>query len=119
MVCSRCINSNYKRIYFSSPKLIASTPIWVYKFLGISVGSGSVVLGKYPLYVQLAERLGSNIFQIASKVWNSMSAAAQWNANKAFLDKIIQSGQKLHCKQTQAKRLGIFERGKLPTFKRI
>jgi len=97
-----------KGFIFSSPKLIASTPIWVYKFLGISVGSGSVVLGKYPLYVQLAERLGSNIFQIASKVWNSMSAAAQWNANKAFLDKIIQSGQKITLQTNASKATGYF-----------
>ena len=91
-----------KGFIFSSPKLIASTPIWVYKFLGINVGVGSVVLGKYPLYVQLAERLGSSIFQIATDVWNGMSSAAQWDANKAFLDKIIQNGQKITL-QTNAR----------------
>ena len=63
-----------KGFIFSSPKLIASTPLWIYKFLGIATGSGSVVLGRYPTYLALAERLGSNIFSIASNVWNSMSA---------------------------------------------
>ena len=73
----------------------------VYKFLGIATGSGSIVLGKYPLYVQLAEKLGSGIFQIADSVWKSMSSIEQWNANKAFLDKIIQTGQKI-TQQTNA-----------------
>ena len=84
-----------KGFIFSSPNLIASTPMWVYKFLGIATGSGSVVLGKYPLYVSLAEKLGSSIFQIADSVWKTMSESAQWAANKAFLDKIIESGQKI------------------------
>ena len=84
-----------KGFIFSSPNLIASTPMWVYKFLGIATGSGSVVLGKYPLYVSLANKLGSSIFQIADSVWKTMSESAQWAANKAFLDKIIESGQKI------------------------
>ena len=101
-----------KGFIFSNTKLIASTPLWVYRFLGIATGAGSVVLGKYPLYVQLAEKLGSSIFQIATSVWKSMSASAQWAANKAFLDKIIESGQKITL-QTNAyssKVTGWFER---------
>ena len=84
-----------KGFIFSSPQLIASTPLWIYRFLGIATGAGSVVLGKYPLYVSLAQKLGSSIFQIADSVWRSMSQASQWAANKAFLDKIIASGEKI------------------------
>ena len=75
--------------------MIALTPLWVYNFLGITTGPGSIVLGKYPLYVSLAQKLGSDIFQIADNVWRTMSQADQWAANKAFLDKIIESGQKI------------------------
>ncbi len=102
------LTSILKGFIFSNPALIAKTPIFVYKFLGISVGSGSVVLGKYPLYVELAKRLGSNIFQIASNVWNSMSSTAQWNANRAFLDKIIQNGQKITLQTNASKATGYF-----------
>lgn len=83
-----------KGFIFSSPKLIASTPLWIYKSLGIVTGSGSVVLGRYPTYLSLAERLGAKVFNIAIDVWNAMSSAAQWAANRAFLDKAIQAGQR-------------------------
>lgn len=84
-----------KGFTFSSTKLIVSIPVWVYKFLGIATGGGSVVLGKYPLYVNQAQKLGSSIFQIADSIWRSMSIAERWAANKAFLDKIIEAGQRV------------------------
>jgi len=37
-----------------------------------------------------------------------MSAAVQWNANKAFLDKIIQSGQKITLQTNASKATGYF-----------
>ena len=51
-------------------------------------------MGRYPTYLALAQKLGSSIFSIATDVWNGMSSAAQWAANRAFLDKCIQAGQK-------------------------
>ena len=83
-----------KGFIFSSPKLMASTPLWIYKALGIVTGSGAVVLGRYPTYLALAEKLGAQVFSIAKVVWNTMSSTAQWAANQAFLDKTIQAGQK-------------------------
>ena len=84
-----------KSFIFSNPNLIAITPIWVYKFLGIGTGANSVVLGKYPLYESLANKLGSTIFKVAKSVWDSMTSTQQWAANSAFLDKIITQGLKI------------------------
>ena len=80
---------------FSSPKMISATPLWVYKFLGIAAGPGTIVLGRYPMYLSLASKLGSGVFSIATSVWNGMSEFARWSANKAFLDKAIQAGKKI------------------------
>ncbi len=82
-----------KGFIFSSPSLVSRIPVWVYKFLGVT--TGTVVLGRYPTYLALAQKLGSSVFSIASNVWNKLSAAAQWALNRAFLDKVISSGQKI------------------------
>ena len=83
-----------KAFIFSKPELIASTPLWIYKFLGIITGSGSTVLGSYPTYLSLAKRLGSNVFSVADDLWENMTYAAQWATNQAFLNKAIQAGHK-------------------------
>ncbi|HRT29095.1 MAG TPA: hypothetical protein P5527_04825 [Kiritimatiellia bacterium] len=54
--------------------------------------SGKTVLGKYPDYINLAEDLGAKRFNIPARVWDKMSKAEQWAANKKFLDRAISRG---------------------------
>jgi len=41
----------------------------------------------------LAQHIGASFFRIADEIWNTMSDAAQWAANKAFLDDMISQGK--------------------------
>jgi RHS repeat-associated protein len=59
---------------------------------GIGGGAGTSVLGHYPEYVQLSERLGAKYFNIPAHIWNTMSKAEQWAANLKFLDRLISRG---------------------------
>jgi hypothetical protein len=55
-------------------------------------GTGQTVLGSYPRYVELADELGAKRFNIPEAVWNTMTAAERWAANKKFLDRMIARG---------------------------
>jgi hypothetical protein len=50
------------------------------------------VLGRYPYYVNLAEQLGADYFQVDPAEWDAMSAEEQWAANRNFLDQAIARG---------------------------
>ncbi len=50
------------------------------------------VIGHYPEYMQVGEAIGAKTFNIPMEVWNKMSPAAQWAANKKFLDRGIAEG---------------------------
>jgi RHS repeat-associated protein len=52
----------------------------------------SRVLGHYPEYVHVGEAIGAKTFIIPMGVWNKMSSAVQWAANKKFLDRGIAEG---------------------------
>jgi hypothetical protein len=62
------------------------------KALFNSCSKGQTVIGKYPQYLQKAEELGANRFNIPMDIWNKMSAAERWAANKQFLDDAIRRG---------------------------
>jgi len=53
---------------------------------------GKTVLGKFPDYLELSEKLGARRFDIPMKIWESMSTAEKWVANKKFLDRLINRG---------------------------
>jgi hypothetical protein len=55
---------------------------------------GISVLGRYPSYLQKAEELGARYFKIPANIWNKMSPAEQWIANKKFLDRAIARGDR-------------------------
>jgi RHS repeat-associated protein len=59
---------------------------------GNSVKS-SPVLGHYPEYTNLAARTGGRVFQVPTRIWDSMTENQQWSANQRFLDRAIQRGQ--------------------------
>jgi hypothetical protein len=52
----------------------------------------SVVLGKYPAYVNQAAATGSRAFSISDEAWNAMTEAEQWVRNQQFLDQAITRG---------------------------
>ena len=54
--------------------------------------SGTSVLGKFPDYMKLSGELGAKRFSIPTDIWNKMSKAEQWGANRKFLDRMISRG---------------------------
>jgi hypothetical protein len=55
----------------------------------------SIVLGKYPTYVNEGAATGSRTFNVAAEEWNAMTPTQQWAANQAFLDDAISSGSQI------------------------
>ncbi len=50
------------------------------------------VFGKFPEYVQLAEKLDAYTFNLPAKVYNAISAEERWAMNQGVLDSAIESG---------------------------
>jgi RHS repeat-associated protein len=50
------------------------------------------VLGSYPGYLELAEKLKARVFTIQAGAWNKLTASQQWTLNQQFLDKSIAKG---------------------------
>lgn len=59
---------------------------------GSGNGSGVTVIGSYPQYTQLAQKMGANYFSMPAEEWAQMTPAEQWAANQAFLDDAIARG---------------------------
>ncbi len=57
---------------------------------------GLTVLGRYPTYLQVAERLKANVLNDPPDIWNSLTKAQQWARNKDFLDQAIEAGHRFH-----------------------
>lgn len=57
-----------------------------------ATGKGTTVLGKFPQYINLADEIGANRFQVPTNVWNKMTPSEQWIANQKFLDRAILRG---------------------------
>lgn len=55
-------------------------------------GVGQVVLGEYPKYTQLADRMRATRLNVPIPVWEKMTRAQQWEANRRFLDRAIARG---------------------------
>jgi RHS repeat-associated protein len=56
------------------------------------VHKGLTVLGRYPNYLEVAEDVGGNAFNVSPKVWESMNTAQQWAFNQKFLDDAVARG---------------------------
>lgn len=50
------------------------------------------VIGHYPEYVEMSNKLGTKPFSIPDEVWNKMTEVEQWAANQKFLDRAIAKG---------------------------
>ncbi|MFI7662893.1 polymorphic toxin-type HINT domain-containing protein [Micromonospora parva] len=66
--------------------LAGDTPVLVHNTCGLRT------LGHYPDYVDLAKTTGAKHFSVPDDVWNRMSPAEQWAANRKFLDRGITNG---------------------------
>ena len=56
---------------------------------------GVAVIGKFPYYLELAEKIGASRFNIPIEIWNRMNKAEQWAANVKYLDRVIARGDKI------------------------
>ncbi len=59
---------------------------------GAGTAPGKTVLGHFPAYVEKATELGARRFNVPTKVWDRMTPAQQWAANRKFLDRMIARG---------------------------
>ena len=50
------------------------------------------VIGSFPDYVNEGKRLGANVFNIPTHIWEGMSEDARWAANQKLLDRGIAAG---------------------------
>jgi hypothetical protein len=56
---------------------------------------GEIVIGRYPFYVEEAERRQARCFNIPMEVWDAMTPEARWGANRRFLDEAIEQGDEI------------------------
>ncbi len=57
--------------------------------------SKTTVLGRYPSYRKLSDKLDARRFEIPAPIWNKMSPVERWKANQNFLDRMIARGDKI------------------------
>ncbi len=42
----------------------------------------TIVLGKIPTYLNVAEQIGADAFSMSNELWNALTTAQKWAANK-------------------------------------
>ncbi len=70
----------------------------------------NVVLGHYPEYTDLAERLDANCFSVPERIWNRLSDQQRWELNRSFLEThVVQAGSQIvFSRRPQAARRNSF-----------
>jgi hypothetical protein len=58
----------------------------------ISSLKAEAVLGHYPEYIHVSDKIGGKRFNIPTVVWEKMSVSERWAANTKFLDRCIARG---------------------------
>lgn len=51
------------------------------------------VLGHWPRYVDVAEKIGLPCFDMDSVVWSGLNRVTQWRENREFLDSSLREGR--------------------------
>lgn len=54
--------------------------------------SSATVLGHFPGYIMLSDKLGARRFDVGPTAWATMGPAAAWAANRHFLNAMIGAG---------------------------
>jgi hypothetical protein len=67
----------------------------------LTEGAGKVqapqkVIGHYPEYVEISNKLGTKPFSIPDNIWSKMTPSEQWAANQKFLDRAIAKGSEFN-----------------------
>ncbi len=62
------------------------------KHLKFLAKKGKTVLGKFPDYLKLADKLNARRFNIPEHIWAKMTDQQRWAANVKFLDRMIARG---------------------------
>jgi hypothetical protein len=52
----------------------------------------AIVLGRFPEYLTVGEKIGAKTFNIPKEIWSRMTPGQQWAANVKFLDRAIARG---------------------------
>ena len=52
----------------------------------------TTVLGSFPAYIELSDKLGARRFDLGSLTWVALGAAGHWTANREFLDQMVDTG---------------------------
>ena len=56
---------------------------------------GVTVLGHYPLYVRISDKLGARNFEVPTANWAILGRVGQWRENRFFLDRTIARGEQV------------------------
>lgn len=51
-----------------------------------------VVIGHYPDYLLLAQKLGASCFSVSQEIWEALDDDGRWQMNRDFLDDAIRRG---------------------------
>jgi hypothetical protein len=54
-----------------------------------------IVIGRYPIYLQEADRLKGRVFNVSQEEWAAMSPDQRWAINKEFLDAAIVADEQI------------------------
>lgn len=54
--------------------------------------SSTTVLGRFPGYIALSDKLGARRFDVGPAAWSAMGPNTAWAANRYFLDAMIYAG---------------------------
>jgi RHS repeat-associated protein len=57
--------------------------------------ANTIVIGRYPDYLDLGSKLGADTFNVPGNVWDLMNSEQRWAANQEFLDNAIANGSKI------------------------
>jgi hypothetical protein len=54
-----------------------------------------IVIGRFPFYLRLGERLKAKVFNFPQNQWLAMTPEQRWAINREFLDAAIAAGEQI------------------------
>lgn len=54
-----------------------------------------IVIGRFPVYLEVATKLGARAFNIPMSKWHAMTEGGRWMANAKFLDAAMTTGEQI------------------------
>lgn len=56
---------------------------------------GVTVLGHYPLYARVSDKLGARHLEVSSATWAILGSVGRWRENRYFLDRTLARGDQV------------------------